>query len=247
MIQAFDKNVFVSGSASGTLYVWDKETALSVAKQVNFFYNPQGSHIGGIQTLFFESMTSKLFSAGDDGYIREWNFVKKELAQTQEIFVNTSTFPKQIIALDFYMDTLLAGTGGAEIYEINYQNKKQAFILQASFDGELWGGCASPSSNHFVIAGDDKFIRKYDIQKNKMDRSLVVKHKVRAVDWSKDGKYIVAADTAGVLYLIDAQQFTLLHEYPTVYTKLKKPNKGEYWCEDVKFSPDGRYVVLGVH
>ncbi len=50
-----------------------------------------------------------------------------------------------------------------------------------------------------------------------------------------------------MVYLIDAIQFNLLNEYPTIYTKLKRPAKGDYWCEDLKFSPDGKYVAMGVH
>jgi hypothetical protein len=53
---------------------------------------------------------------------------------------------------------------------------------------------ASPNSFHFAIGGDDKFIRKYDIMKNRMEKAIILRNKVRALDWSKDGKLIIAAD-----------------------------------------------------
>jgi hypothetical protein len=71
----------------------------------------------------------------------------------------------------------------------------------------------SPKSLHFVTAGDDKFIRKYDINKNRMDKSVIVGNKVRAIDWSKDGSLIAALDVSGVAYLIDAKELTVLHEH----------------------------------
>lgn len=71
----------------------------------------------------------------------------------------------------------------------------------------MWGcsTCPDKANMHkFVTAGGDKTIRVYDIAKKSMIKGTKpLEQELRAVDWSPDGKYIVAGDWLGHVYLFD--------------------------------------------
>jgi WD40 repeat protein len=70
-------------------------------------------------------------------------------------------------------------------------------------------------------------------------------NKIRAVDWSNDGKKIVVADSRAILYYYD-KDLNFLDEYKgKPFASNSKKNNG--WVEEVKFSPDSQYIVYGSH
>lgn len=68
-----------------------------------------------------------------------------------------------------------------------------------------------------------------------------LEQEIRAVDWSSDGKYIVAGDWVGHVYLFDPKNLNLLEKKPSKISTGPK-RQSTYWIEDIKFSPDNTKV-----
>lgn len=80
---------------------------------------------------------------------------------------------------------------------------------------------------------------------------------MRAVDWSNDGKKIVVADEKAIIYYYDSS-LNFYQDYKgkpyevNSQSKNKKSNNKdlqlkEGWVEEIKFSPNGQYIVYGTH
>lgn len=120
--------------------------------------------------------------------------------------------------------------------------------MQGHFEGELWG-CAVNVSNPrlFVTSGDDKTIRLWDISEKKMLAFVKLEKEVRAIDWSQDGKFLVAADNVATIFSLNPQTLEVIHTTPTQFSKLPAPSRGTKWVEDIKISPDCKRVAFGAH
>ncbi len=58
---------------------------------------------------------------------------------------------------------------------------------------------------------------------------------------------IVAGDYRGGIYLFNASLELLSDEkFKTIFKKTK-PKQEPYWIEDIKFSPNGKFVAFGAH
>ena len=69
------------------------------------------------------------------------------------------------------------------------------------------------------------------------------KDDLTALDWSSDGKFLVAGDRLGFIHLVDA---VTLKELATVGSSLVGKSDNA-WVEDVKISPNNKLVVFGSH
>jgi WD40 repeat protein len=89
-------------------------------------------------------------------------------------------------------------------------------------------------------------VRIYDIKTRKMLASAVLQNMVRAVDWEQSkGELIVVGDYKGKIHLYDTNM-EKLDEGRTQFSRMK-PRQSTYWIEDIKFSPNGKYVAFGAH
>lgn len=99
----------------------------------------------------------------------------------------------------------------------------------------------------FVTSGDDKTIRLWDISEKKMLAFVKLEKEVRAIDWSQDGKFLVAADNVATIFSLNPQTLEVIHTTPTQFSKLPAPSRGTKWVEDIKISPDCKRVAFGAH
>lgn len=101
------------------------------------------------------------------------------------------------LSIDAKQDNLVIGTRSAEIYhgKIGLIPEK---LLEAHFEGEVWGCAVDPTSTKFATSGGDKFIRIWDIATKKLVASSeILPNDVRAIDWSPSGQMIIAGDSLG--------------------------------------------------
>ena len=102
---------------------------------------------------------------------------------------------------------------------------------------EVWGCAVHPSQNLFASAGADRTVMVWSPTKM-IVQSEQFKQDICAIDWSQDGKFIVAGDRVGAIYLLDAKTLEVLGTEAA-------GNKG--WIEDIKFSPNSKLVAFGTH
>mmetsp|Transcript_16129 Transcript_16129/g.13674 ORF Transcript_16129/g.13674 Transcript_16129/m.13674 type:complete len:274 (+) Transcript_16129:3639-4460(+) len=189
-------------------------------------------------------MEKNLLSGGKDGKVIVWSW-SGGLNKVQE-FVDMNNHSKLypgISSIDSLGDgsTLLIGTRGAEIYEVK-KNGQAELLLQGHYDGELWGLACSPDSSKYVTCGGDSTVRLWDSKKLWMlANTLPLENDVRAIDWSRDGKFIVCADVKGKVMLFDPNKLNQIDSLQSSFTKKNQ------WIEDIKVSPDNSMVAFGAH
>lgn len=111
-----------------------------------------------------------------------------------------------IHSLDFKQDgtTLLVGTFGADVIEINSSGKLLNTLVSGHFRGvkgdinypEVWGCATHPTKQIFASAGADMTVRIWSA-----DKMISVSEKLpfdpTALDWSPDGLFIAVGDRNG--------------------------------------------------
>ena len=208
---AFNNNsIAVCGTMTGNLIPFNGGSAGKSVK----------AHVGAVGTLC--TLKGNLFSGGQDGKVIIWSW-GGGLTKVSE-FCNMSKISKfvpGITSLDIRPDgnTLLVGTRGSEIYEVQKSGKTE-LLLQGHYDGELWGCAVCPNQMKYVTCGGDNTIRTWDAKKFTMIASTKpLENDVRAVDWSPNGKFIIAGDMKGKILLFDAKDLTLKDTLQSTFTK----------------------------
>jgi len=156
------------------------------------------------------------------------------------------SFSPGIKCLDSLNKKLLIGTRGSDLFVLDDFDKKAKLsernrILTGHFKGELWGLAIHPNDKYFVTVGDDAVARLFDVIERTHIRSVKLPQKCRAVAFSNAGTRIIFAGYEGKLFLYNSK---LEKEYQQVETGLTRANQ---WIEDIKFSPDDKYVAFGYH
>jgi len=109
------------------------------------------------------------------------------------------------------------------------------------FEGETWGLCTSPDEKFYVTTGDDMILMKWDVLAKKRDGWCKHSERIRACDYSSDGKFIVAGDYQANIILIRASDFKI------VMTKQSTFTRKDQWIEDLKIAPNNQSVAFGTH
>ncbi len=148
-----------------------------------------------------------------------------------------SKFPTGVRSLDFdeKNKTILVGTRSSEIMELK-DGKKLKTLIYGHFEGakqaELWGCAVHPTEQLFASCGADNTIRVW-----KYNQMVAVSEKfendVCSLDWSKNGKFLVAGDRLGSIHAVDAKTLKVLGSAPSSLAGKKLA-----WIEDLKIAPN---------
>jgi microtubule-associated protein-like 6 len=205
---------------------------------------PSQAHQGGVWTLYHSK--TNLISGGQDGKVIKWTYDKSILTKVAEFcdMAKISKFNPGIRALDMKSDgtTMLVGTRGSELYEVEENGAKTNLLLQGHYDGELWGCSVSPNGAKYASCGGDNTLRIWDAKTFSMVAATKpLESDLRGVDWAPNGKYIVAGDCKGKIMLFNSATLQLMDSIQSSFTKDKQ------WIEDIKVSPDSSMVAFGAH
>lgn len=150
-------------------------------------------------------------------------------------------------------------TSGCDILEIDRKPRCE-ILLSGHCKDELWGLVPNKQNEDlFATSGDDGTVRLWSISKRRQTSRLLLSDKgkdvqVRGVDWTPDGKYLVAADSKAMLHLIAIDKTGSLVEagkpFRTKTTDLvekRRFKKGVCFVEEVKISPNGKFIIVGAH
>ncbi|EAR94225.2 HELP domain protein (macronuclear) [Tetrahymena thermophila SB210] len=249
-ITCTSSSVIVTGCADGRIHIWNGNSAQKSIKAHN-------KSVGSIIATASKpgSKDSFVYSAGYDGLVQRWKVDGSNITadSTFQIDLNqqNSQFDHAIISLsiDSKQEQILIGTKSAEIFLGKIaQGSHPEKILDAHYDGELWGCATDSKGARFVTCGGDKTVRIWDIpQKKQIACSEPLNSEARAVDWSPmTGSMIAVGDTLGQIILFD-QNLKKLCQQTTKFFKPINQKKLTNWIEDIKFSPNEKYIALGAH
>ena len=84
-------------------------------------------------------------------------------------------------------------------------------------------------------------LRIWDTKLNKQIKHLILDQDFRALDWSKDGRFIIVGSMSGKIYYIDSDSFTVKATYQSIFKTEKQ------WIQELKISPNSKFVAYGSH
>ena len=218
------QGILHTGTHAGNLFVWEEKT---LKKSVPV-------HTGQVWAMCVAG--DRLYTGGSEGLV---HILDASYAKTVTIsFVEHSPNPG-IRALDILNDQLLVGTRGCEIFKVT--GGAVEVVQRGHYDGELWGLAMNPKKLECASCGGDKTLRVWDLASGDMLRNTgALATDLRAIDWSHDGRLIVAGHSNSIIALF-AEDLTQLCTVPSSF-------KGkDCWIEDIKFSPDDTKIAFGAH
>lgn len=222
-------------------------------------------HKGKVHTIC--CFKNNVYSGADDGLVLIWDTDRSGAIKSPKTYFDIrNAFPKDIekhvqqtcygaLSIDFADDGRMAVvTSGCDI--IVYDGRRSSDVVMSGHSiDELWAlAVSSQNDDLFVTGGDDGTLRLWSInERRELYRYLMDGKVIRGIDWSRDGKYIVVASHDAYLYLFSlyGNELRLVSKpYKTKTADVlakKKRKKNKAFVEEVKFSPDGKYVVFGAH
>ena len=224
---ALHKHTVVSGTSAGDLWLWSNRTLTKTVK----------GHEGPVTALYADD--SKIISAGREGIVVLWDsgLNKKESFDISEFCIQTGI--KALAVHPLRENCIYVCTRGCDVAQIEDWRKVE-FISTGHFTGEVWALTTNPTQPQCATGGGDRTIRIWDLETGTM--LLAIKplpQDLRALDWSNDGRLLVAGLVNGVILLLDANSLNTLSHYQSSF-------KGKDCCvQDIKFSPDANMVAFG--
>lgn len=166
---------FVTGGASGSLYVWSGNTG-----------NPNKAHEGTVDALGVD-LKGNLYSGCSKGQIIQWKFTGGKLIVDRRLYdmSKIDSVDSGVLSFDFYKDNMLVCSNSSSIYQLPINGKAEDTepLMTSHYKGELWAESWSPDRQHFVTGGDDKTIRIFDAKTYKQIHIYKMKDQIRGIDW----------------------------------------------------------------
>jgi WD40 repeat protein len=100
--------------------------------------------------------------------------------------------------------TVLIGTRGGEIIEIDINNKPK-YCLRSHHEGELWGLTTHPNKEEFVTVGQDNILAIWDIKQKRQKQYVKLDQIANVASFSNNGKVLALGFINGLVMFLDAE------------------------------------------
>lgn len=215
-IYAFIQTVCFTGTQSGQIYTWQKNSLDKVipAPHTDFAVRVMLVH------------KNMLYTGGDDGSIHTWNFTGK-LGYHKIIQLSITELQQSfgIRSLDMNSEGVyLIGTNKAKIFVDNGIGKNTELIVESHSSRGINALAVHPTSFNFLTAGDDRTLIKWDASTKASQGIQTFLHDtdtIVALDWFSSGEKIAAATKKGQIKLFDKS----LTQIEVLESGLKDPQR----------------------
>jgi len=216
------KDDCIVGCASGELYRFRDHACVEII-QAHGVREP-------VLSLYYNQYEGTILSGGSDSLIKTWDYTLLEVGDTIDMTedigqgVGTS-LDGAVISLQQWDTTILVGTKGCDIYEIQLppnpsQHHSIQRIMSGHSSGEIWGLAMHPTKEEFCTCGDDRTLRLWSIRSHEQLAIKVLPGVSRSVAYNNLGEVICIGLVDGTVALIDAKTTTL-----RVYCTWKHSNR----------------------
>jgi WD40 repeat protein/Ca2+-binding EF-hand superfamily protein len=228
----------ISGTASGDLYHW---VGRNCKKAVP-------AHSKTVNALFFQKDSGTLVSGGADGVVKVWSRTLIQKAEFNLADVFWKPMPKvRSVCLSEDAGTLLIGTHGSEILEINCKepvpddegNMPEPVpaagpLVNGHHANELWGLVTHPTKSEFATVGDDKTVRIWSATEKTLLRKNDITSMARCVTYSGDGSQVVVGCQDGSIIVLKED---------TLEVEQNRKNVVQGAVTDLKYTADGTLLI----
>jgi len=251
-------NQFLVGAADGGIYVY---LASTLAPRKVFRV-----HEKAVNTI---CRYGKYFVSG--GNDRRLCLLDNQLQPIWQVQFN---FAVRAIASNPQGD-LAVGTRGSELYFIPKEKQGPEGkcvpvanldppLTQSHYAGEIWGLATNPQKpSQFCTVGEDNQIIVWDaVTKSSISSALLnseagltaskreastssdfpINHMARAVAYSPNGEHIAVGFNDGCISVFDSKSLKLITR-----KNVNQTNKSQQWIEDLKYSPNGKWLAVPTH
>ena len=248
-----DGNQVVSGSAEGSLQLWDVGGGKALLASV-------GGHEGGVTGIAYSLDGKRIYSVGNDAVLRIWNSTTlKTIARMESAHTAAIT----AIALDraakrfatASLDNTLRIWNGAEtaavenaesapvdnVTAVGFDRDGEPIVTGARIQTALRSAIVlarSPEGSRYVMHNVDATLTLWDANANKALTTLTANGApVRGLMFSPNGGVILSLDSPNRILLWDADSGKVLPPVPT----------GDLGTVSVAMTQDGRTIATGGH
>jgi WD40 repeat protein/formylglycine-generating enzyme required for sulfatase activity len=211
----------VTGSADGTINVWDATTGRET-------FTIRG-HQDTVTSVAWSPDGDRILSGSDDKTVRVWDAVTGEIILT----LRGHADGVRSMAWSPSGDRILSGSADktAKVWDAV---TGQSSLTLTGHDGQIYSVGWSPDGGSILTGSPDKTARVWDATTGK--EALILRHETRvfSVAWSPDGDRI----------LCGADQTANVWDATTGETRLILET-GNYRIWSVTWSPDGQRIVTG--
>jgi WD40 repeat protein/tRNA A-37 threonylcarbamoyl transferase component Bud32 len=174
-------------SDARAIRLWDAATGLERGRL--------DGHIGSIYGVAFNHDSTRLASAGADGYVRIWDLA------SGKVLLTTNKQPSALLALAFSPDGTKLAAAGVD-HTISYWDASSGRLIRTLAGHINWvmGVAFSPDGSRLASAGADQTVRIWDVERG---REIFMLHgpkdRVHGVAFSPDGATLAAASADGLV------------------------------------------------
>ncbi len=203
-------------------------------------------HADRVNAMTYTPDGGKLVSASRDGTVRVW-----DLGNGRELLAyrGHAAPPDEKVGADVFRvpavavspdGVWVASSGSGEVQVWNLKTGKLKKKLTAPNQLLVRGLAFFPDGKSIATAGDDKFVRVFDIEGGKETATFVQQaDRIEAMALSPNGKLIATVDTNGILAVYKADASEKKPVMSVQASDLKSPLLG------VVFTPDGSKLFTG--
>uniref|UniRef100_A0A8C4NL00 Echinoderm microtubule-associated protein-like 6 n=1 Tax=Eptatretus burgeri TaxID=7764 RepID=A0A8C4NL00_EPTBU len=218
-----------TGALSGDVYVWRDHLLLRLVAR---------AHAGPVLTMYTTLRDGLIVTGGKERPSKEGGSVKlwdQEMKRCRAFQLETGQPVDCVRSVCRGKGKILVGTKEGDIIELGEKNGASNVLLSGHAEGAIWGLAAHPSQDIAISAGDDGTVRTWDIADKRPVSKVSLGQPARAAAYSPDGDMVAIG-------LLNGEFLLLVVASMKVWGK-KRDRRST--VQDLRFSPDSRYLAVG--
>ncbi|XP_034043528.1 echinoderm microtubule-associated protein-like 6 [Thalassophryne amazonica] len=222
-------NLTFTGAINGDVYVWREHILVRLVTK---------AHSGPVFTMYTTLRDGLIVTGGKDRPTKEGGAVKlwdQEMKRCRAFQLETGQSVENVRSVCRGKGKILVGTKDGQIMEVGEKNAASNTMINGHTQGGIWGLATHPFKDVFISASDDGTIRIWDLSDKKLLNKVSLGHPAKCTSYSPNGEMVSIGMENGEFII-------LLVNSLTVWSKKRDRSVP---IQDIRFSPDNRFLAVG--